>query len=80
MKIIGPYITVTMIVPAHEEEVLDVDAYWHLDYEGRTDGEGGFLYAKVAFPKVADAQRAHHDLDIVRQAARQSSNGRRRKR
>lgn len=59
MKIVGPRITKDVLIPEHTVQRLDEDAYWHLNWQGNEDPEGGFLYAKVAFPSLADAQRQH---------------------
>jgi hypothetical protein len=61
MMIIGPYITKDVTIPEHTIEVLDESAYWMLDWQGNwQEGlDGDFLYAKIAFPKLVDAQRQH---------------------
>jgi hypothetical protein len=60
-----PYAMKTVKVPIvchcghshdHAVEEFDADAYWHLDYLGAEDPEGGFLYHKEAF-SLAAAQR-----------------------
>ena len=57
MQINGRYITKEVTVTM---KVLDESAYWWLDYEGNEDTEGGFfLYDKVAYPRVTDAQHHH---------------------
>ena len=70
MKIVGPYITKLVTVPEHVVEVLDEDAYWHLDWEGNEDADGTLLYAKVAFPKLSDAQRQQAMEKVARDAER----------
>jgi len=70
MKIIGPYIRKEIVVPEHTVSVFDEDAYWFLDWEGNEDADGTFAYAKVAFPRVADAQRQHQMEAAAREAER----------
>ena len=63
MNITGPYITETVIdvrLTVESREMLDLSQYWNLDFDGTempnmTDPT--LLYAKVAFPTVAAAQR-----------------------
>jgi len=70
MKITGPYITKTIHIPAHDIEVFDEDAYWWLDWVGMPDDEGGYGYAKVAYPTLKEAQRQHAMEHLARQAER----------
>jgi hypothetical protein len=44
-------------------EGLDYDAYWSLDYDGNeaSPATGGWLYDKVAWPTLRDAQRKHRE-------------------
>lgn len=56
MKIVGPLVEVTRTVEFRD---IDHNAYWHLDWEGNEDNDGAFLYARVAFPRLADAQHQH---------------------
>lgn len=60
MMVTGPYITKPVIVPEHTRHVLDLAAYWNLDFDGELlpdDAAPTLLYAKSAFPVVASAQR-----------------------
>jgi len=59
VMITGPYITKPVVVPEHEEQVLDLDAYWNLGFDGEPLDGGDIptlLYARVAFPSLAAAQ------------------------
>jgi hypothetical protein len=83
--ITGPYITKPVTVPEHVEQVLDLDAYWNLGFDGEPldDGEPTLLYARVAFPSLAAAQsqfRLERDARRARNAkpARQARPRRRR--
>lgn len=61
--ITGPYITetiVTVSVEVSSQEVLDLDAYWNLDFDGTPLEDGAIatlLYAKVAFTTLAAARQ-----------------------
>lgn len=83
MKITGPYIRKEIVVPEHTVMVFDEDAYWQLNWQGEADGDGGFFYAKVAFPSVRDAQRQHATEATAREAERKpfphGNRGRKRK-
>jgi hypothetical protein len=68
----GPVIEKTITIPERVVQVLDEDAYWHLDWSGTEDsGDGTFLYAKVAYPRLKDAQEQHAMLKTVREAWRE---------
>jgi hypothetical protein len=53
---------------------LDYDQYWILDYEGQEDRlEGSWLYDRVAYPTLREAQRKHlEDLAFVQVRREQS--------
>jgi hypothetical protein len=59
VKVVGPYIRKTVVVPEHTVEVFDEGAYWQLNWQGEPDEEGSVFYAKVAYPTIAAAQRQH---------------------
>jgi hypothetical protein len=69
----GPLIMTDVVVPEHTERVLDLTAYWNLDFDGELlteDDPPTLLYAKVAFP-VPSAARHQFDLEqLARQAMR----------
>jgi hypothetical protein len=76
MRIEGPIINKTVEVPAHTIEVLDIDAYWNLDYQGNLADEGDqpmCLYAKVAWPTLADAMRQFQTERLAREAEGQKA-------
>lgn len=80
MMITGPLVQKTVHVPAHDELVLDLDAYWNLGFDGEPLAAGEsltLLYAKAAFPTVAAAQK-QFGLERDAQAERSRHKPRRR--
>jgi hypothetical protein len=75
MRIEGPIVNKTVHIPAHDIEVLDVDAYWNLDYYGdyAPNEEPMNLYAKVAWPTVAAAQAQFRTEKLAREAETQQA-------
>lgn len=75
----GPVITKPVIVPEHIEQVLDLAAYWNLDFDGDPLAENEpatLLYAKVAYPTLAAAQdqfRLQTDAQQARRARKTGS-------
>jgi len=69
--ITGPLIQKTVHVPAHDELVLDEDAYWNLGFDGEPLAEGEpltLLYARTAFPTL---KAARHQFDTEQLALRE---------
>jgi hypothetical protein len=73
MNINGPIVKKSIHIPAHNIEVLDIDAYWNLDYQGQhaLNDEPMCLYAKAAWPTVAEAQRQFRMEAQAREAERE---------
>jgi hypothetical protein len=72
MMITGPLVHKTVHVPAHDEQVLDPDAYWNLDYQGNPAPveEPMLWYAKVAFPSLTSAQHQFRTERLALEAER----------
>jgi len=76
MRIEGPIVNKTVIIPEHTVEVLDETAYWNLDYYGEyapleEDNPPMVFYSKVAWPTIQAAQRQFQLERQAREASRQ---------